>query len=91
VGTSTNDDRLHSDALQIMGFLGAVLLTIPIIVRLADGAGNGLDWVFLVVGIGLAGYWVLLALRGRRARRAELDDLRRLRDGGTVRLPATRD
>ncbi|MPY11039.1 hypothetical protein [Arthrobacter bussei] len=74
---------------MIAGF--AVLLTIPIIVRLADGAGNGLDWVFLVMGIGLAGYWVLLALRGRRARRAELDELRRLRDGGTVRLPATRD
>lgn len=89
MGNSSNDDRLHSDGTQIMGFLGAVLLTIPIISRLAGGVGNGLDWVFLLVGLGLAGYWILLALRGRRARRADLDDLRRLRQGGTVeRRPA---
>ncbi|MFC3299010.1 hypothetical protein FJV46_12255 [Arthrobacter agilis] len=84
MGTSDRDDRLHSDGAQIIGFLGAVLLTIPIVIRLAEGGGNGFDWVFLAVGIGLAGYWVVLALRGRQVRRAELAELRRLRDSSTA-------
>ncbi|WDF34649.1 hypothetical protein PTW37_07075 [Arthrobacter agilis] len=88
MGKSPNDAGPHSDAAQIMGFLGAVLLTIPIVIRLANGEGDVLDGVFLALGIGLACYWVVLALRGRRARRAEIDGLRRLRDHDAVRQPA---
>ena len=62
---------MHRDGALIAGFLGAVLLTIPIMIRLAYGDGTGWDWVFLLLGVGLAMYWILLALRGRRVRRDE--------------------
>lgn len=66
-----NDETLHNDGALIAGFLGAVLLTLPIIVRLANGEGSAWDWVFLLVGVVLATYWVVLAFRGRRIRQQE--------------------
>ncbi|MUK00587.1 hypothetical protein GM708_00765 [Vibrio cholerae] len=72
-----NDEVLHNDGRLIAGFLGAVLLTIPIIIRLAYGDGTTWDWFFLVVGAGLATYWIVLAFRGRRIRRRERADLER--------------
>ena len=71
MGNKRNDEVMHRDGVLIAGFLGAVLLTIPIVIRLAYGNGTGWDWVFLLLGVGLAVYWVLLALRGRRVRRNE--------------------
>lgn len=72
-----NDDVVHNDGRLIAGFLGAVLLTIPIIIRLAYGDGTSWDWFFIVVGAGLATYWIVLAFRGRRIRHQELADLKR--------------
>lgn len=64
-----NEQILHNDGQLIAGFLGAVLLSIPIIIRLAYGNGDAWDWVFLVLAAGLATYWVVLGLRGRKPRR----------------------
>ncbi|WP_247827234.1 hypothetical protein [Arthrobacter antioxidans] len=76
MGRTKSNGIQHGDGRLIAGCLGAVLLTIPIIIRLAYGDGNAWDWMFLVIGVGLAAYWVVLALRGRRARRHERVDLR---------------
>jgi Na+-driven multidrug efflux pump len=72
-----NNEVLHNDGRLIAGFLGTVLLTIPIVIRLAYGDGTTWDWFFLVLGAGLATYWIVLAFRGRRIRRQEVADLER--------------
>ncbi len=72
-----NDELPQNDGRLIAGFLGAVLLTIPIIIRLAYGDGTTWDWIFLVVGAALATYWIVLAFRGRRIRQEELANLKR--------------
>lgn len=66
-----NNEILHNDGAQIAGFLGAVVLTLPIIIRLAAGDGRAWDWIFLAIGLCLTTYWVVLAFRGRRIRQRE--------------------
>lgn len=71
------DAGAHDEAGLIAGFLGAALLTIPLIIRLGYGDGTTWDWIFLVLGVMVAGYWIMLAFQGRNVRRRERADLER--------------
>jgi hypothetical protein len=75
MGQKNKNQILHGDGPLVAGFLGAVLLSIPIIIRLAYGNGNAWDWVFLVIAAGLAIYWIMLALRGRKRQARKLSAL----------------